>query len=132
MPRRVFLARTGLLGAAAGTGLAKGAAPAGSAPVPVVDELLALLRPVLARLAQDAFRGLAAFSLPGDDAYSRAQGAPRGRPGGVAAGADELVAATLVRFVPFPQEVARPLAMALATATADTGIELPRRLPSEL
>ncbi|MEU7237928.1 hypothetical protein [Streptomyces chrestomyceticus] len=49
LPRRVFLARTGLLGAAAGTVPAAGAAPAGSAPVPAVDELIAVLRPVPAR-----------------------------------------------------------------------------------
>ncbi|KWT56963.1 hypothetical protein ADL21_37195 [Streptomyces albus subsp. albus] len=131
LPRRAFLARTGALGAA-GAGLAGGHGRAAAAPVPGVEELLGLVRPVLARLALDTFRGLAAFALPGDDAYSRAQGTPRGRAGGVAAGAGELVVASLDRFVPFPQEVTRPLTMALVTATAEAGIELPRHLPSEL
>ncbi|KOG66610.1 hypothetical protein ADK76_01875 [Streptomyces griseoflavus] len=130
LPRRAFLARTGVLGA--GAGLAGGHGRAAAAPVPGVEELIGLVRPVLARLALDTFRGLAAFALPGDDAYSRAQGTPRGRAGGVAAGAGELVVASLDRFVPFPQEVARPLTMALVTATAEAGIELPRHLPSEL
>ncbi|MFH8409333.1 hypothetical protein ACH4FX_31790 [Streptomyces sp. NPDC018019] len=132
LPRRVFLARTGILGAAAGAGLTGGAGRAAAAPVPGVEELIGLLRPVLARLALDAFRGLAAFALPGDDAYSRAQGTPRGRAGGVAAEAGDLVVASLDRFVPFPQEVARPLATALATATSEAGAELPRQLPLEL
>ncbi|MGW7555735.1 hypothetical protein [Streptomyces rimosus] len=131
LPRRAFLARTGGLGAA-GAGLAGGHGRAAAAPAPGVEELIGLVRPVLARLALDTFRGLAAFALPGDDAYSRAQGTPRGRAGGVTAEAGELVVASLDRFVPFPQEVARPLTMALVTATAEAGIELPRHLPSEL
>ncbi|WP_030672092.1 hypothetical protein [Streptomyces rimosus] len=130
LPRRVFLARTGVLGAAAG--LTGGHGRAAAAPVPGVEELIGLVRPVLARLALDTFRGLAAFALPGDDAYSRAQGTPRGRAGGVAAEAGDLVVASLDRLVPFPQEVARPLTMALVTAAADAGIGLPRQLPPEL
>jgi len=119
LSRRTFLARIGVLGASSlvlphcapspdGTDLASSALTLGV----VVD----LLRPVLAQLARDTLNGFVAFNLPGQDAYSTAQGTPRHEPGGIEAGGTDFLITNLDRFLPFPDELARPAAGALVTA----------------
>lgn len=80
LDRRAFLARIGLLGAAVGTG---GLFPATATAQNPLEDLVALLRPVLATLAEDTINGLSAFVFPGPDDYSAAQGtrvrSPAGR-----------------------------------------------------
>lgn len=120
--RRAFLARIGVLGAAAGVGgrLLLGGAASG-APAQVPDAL----RQLLAELARDTLDGLTTFVVPGPDPYSRAQGTPRSEPGALEAGATDFMIEALDNFVPFPQQLARPVAAALSTGLSDLGIELP-------
>src|SRR5690606_27946038 len=86
------------------------------------------LRRLLAELARDTLNGLTTFVVPGPDRYSRAQGTPRSEPGALEAGATDFMIEALDNFVPFPQQVARPVAAALATGLSDLGIELPGNL----
>jgi hypothetical protein len=129
--RRVFLARVGVLGAALGTGgllhLSPQAAvaPQATAAPPPLGSLLGLLRPLLAELSRDTLNGLTTFVVPGPDEYSRAQGTPRSDPGALEAKATDFVMDALDNFVPFPQELARPVTAALTTGLSDLGIELP-------
>lgn len=121
--RRAFLARMGVLGAAAAVPAL--AAPSAAAPPTVLSPLVDLLRPVLAELARDTLRGLVVMVCPGPDAYSRAQGTPREEPGALEARGDDFMIAALDGFVPFPDQLATPLAAALATAVDDIGLPLP-------
>ncbi|MBM7790762.1 hypothetical protein [Tenggerimyces flavus] len=137
MTRRIFLARVGVLGAAVGSGiLVPATAHAGSAgPIsfarndpaglPGLEDLVELLRPLLAELSRDTLNGLTTFVVPGRDAYSRAQGTPRNEPGALDAKATDFMIESLDNFVPFPQQLAQPMAAALTTALSDLGIDLP-------
>jgi hypothetical protein len=130
LARRAFLARLGVLGAVATVG---GMAPPLSASAnPVLDTAVDLLRPVLAELARDTINGAAAFVVPGPDAYSRAQGTPRPEPGALEAKAPDFLMQMLDTYVPFPDEIAQPVAMAFATGLADVGIALPGALGTVL
>ncbi|MGH3451708.1 MAG: hypothetical protein ACRDQW_13485 [Haloechinothrix sp.] len=134
LDRRAFLARIGLLGAVVGTsGLLPRLASA-QVDNPVLPEAVDLLRPVLAELARDTMNGLTVFVCPGPDAYSAAQGTPREEPGAMEAETPDFMLASLDNFVPFPDELARPIGAALATGLADSGIPLPgiEMLPQEL
>lgn len=137
--RRAFLARIGLLGAAAGAGslLPPGAfAPPAAAATQTdpVSGVIDLLRPVLAELSRDTLNGLSAFVLPGSDPYSAAQGTPDDTAGAIDAGTTDFLIDALDNFVPFPDQVAKPVGAALANGLASSGIELPGTslLPSEL
>ncbi|MGH3778880.1 MAG: hypothetical protein ACRDRR_24625 [Pseudonocardiaceae bacterium] len=132
--RRAFLARIGLLGAVFGAGaLLPRSALASAAPGDAFPDLVDTLRPVLAELARDTMNGLSVFALPGPDEYSRAQGTPRSGPGGLEARTTDFLIDSLDNFVPYPDEIARPMAQAFATALVDTGSPLPGldRLPLE-
>ena len=125
--RRAFLARIGVLGAAASAGGALSGLP-GLSGLPAYGstaQAVDALRPLLAELARDTLNGLTTFVVPGPDRYSRAQGTPRREPGALEAGATDFMIEALDDFVPFPQELARPVATALATGLSDLGIELP-------
>ncbi|MGH3518039.1 MAG: hypothetical protein ACRDQ7_11610 [Haloechinothrix sp.] len=135
LARRAFLARIGLLGAAVGaSGLLPPSALAQPLANPVLPGTVDLLRPVLAELARDTMNGLTVFALPGPDEYSAAQGTPRTEPGAMEAKTTDFMLESLDNFVPFPDEVARPIAAALATGLADSGIPLPglEMLPKEV
>jgi hypothetical protein len=119
--RRIFLAQIGVLGASSLL-LPNCAAPdaTGAATSELgLGAIVALLRPVLAQLARDTLNGFVAFSLPGQDAYSRAQGTPRAEPGGIEAGGTDFLIANLDRFLPAPDAIIRPAAGALITALRD-------------
>ena len=121
--RRSFLARVGLLGAVVGAGsLLPRSAFAQGDPL---DDLVSRLNPVLRELGRDTWNGLSSFVVPGPDAYSSAQGTPREEPGGMEAKLPDFLIAALDDFVPFPQEIARPIASAVATGLSDSGVELP-------
>jgi hypothetical protein len=123
---RAFLTQTGVLGACAvllppcaGRGGGPGAGPGATGGVAAalgLDAFVELLRPVLAQLSRDTLNGFIAFNLPGQDAYSRAQGTPRGEPGGIEAGGTASFIENLDRFLPFPDASVRPAASALVTA----------------
>ncbi|SDS76509.1 hypothetical protein [Jiangella sp. DSM 45060] len=121
--RRAFLARMGVLGAAAA--IPALAAPPATAAPSALSPLVGLLRPVLAELSRDTLRGLVVMVCPGPDAYSRAQGTPRDEAGALEARGDDFMIAALDGFVPFPDQLATPLAAALATAVDDIGLPLP-------
>lgn len=133
LARRAFLARIGVLGAAVGaSGLLPRAALAQQGNP--VDDVVKLLRPVLAELARDTMNGLTVFTFPGPDEYSKAQGTPRAEPGAMEAKTTDFMIDALDNFVPFPDEVLRPVTAALTTGLADSGIKLPgmELLPKEL
>lgn len=130
MSRRVFLARIGVLGAGAAILPACTIAPGGgSLETEAIDlgDLIELLRPVLADLSRDTLNGFVAFSVPGRDPYSAAQGTPRGQPGGIEAGGTDFLIDNLDRFLPFPDDLVRPAASALVAALRD--MPLPVQLP---
>ena len=87
--RRAFLQRTGLIGLAAA--------------LPGLLELHGLTDKALAQssdLTEDTLNGLIAFMVPGDDAYSVAQGQTANGPGGIAANVTQTFIASLDNFVP--------------------------------
>jgi hypothetical protein len=90
--RRAFLQRAGLFaGALASVDL-----------VALLDKhgLLATARAQSTDLTVDTLSGLIAFVVPGNDAYSVAQGVKANGPGGIAAGGVEALIAGLDRYVP--------------------------------
>jgi hypothetical protein len=91
LTRRTFLSR----GVAAAGLAAVAQLPAALAPKGLVDQAAALDVDAV----RDTFSGLAAFVLPGDDAYSVAQGVTSPGPGAVGAGAVTPFMATLDGFV---------------------------------
>jgi hypothetical protein len=125
--RRAFLARIGVLGASAALlpGCAGPAATGDRAAELDLSALIDLLRPVLGQLARDTLDGFVAFSLPGRDPYSRAQGTPRNEPGGIEAGGTDFLIQNLDRFLPLPDDIVRPAASALVTALHDLPLPLP-------
>lgn len=136
--RRAFLARIGVLGAAVGAGgllpraaLAQDSLSSQGNPV---EGVVGLLRPVLAELARDTMNGLTVFACPGQDEYSAAQGTPRSEPGAMEAKTPDFMLEALDNFVPFPDELLRPMTAALTTGLADSGIPLPglELLPKEV
>jgi hypothetical protein len=134
--RRTFLARIGVLGTASAMGSAipvalPRTATAASADV-LLQPLVDLLRPLLAELSRDTLSGLVVMTCPGPDRFSREQGTPRPEPGAIEAGAPDFIINALDNFLPFPDQIATPLATALTTALDDTGIALPSSLSSLL
>src|SRR5688572_11194320 len=90
--RRAILQRAGALGLAAAL-----------ADLPAVLGARGLLDEAMAQsadLTADTFSGLAAFILPGDDAYSVAQGQSHPGPGAIASGTVPELIADLDRYVP--------------------------------
>lgn len=127
LSRRAFLARIGVLGAS--TVLLPQCASGPEALGTLSSELglsalVDLLRPVLGQLSRDTLNGLVAFSLPGQDPYSRAQGTPRNEPGGIEAQGTDFLIENLDRFLPFPNAIVRPAATALVTALRDLPLPL--------
>ncbi len=90
--------------------------------------LVDLLRPALDNLAHDTLTGLAVFALPGPDPWSKAQGASHHLPGAVQSRGAGFMTEALDHFVPFPDQLARPLAAAFSTALADIALPLPNPL----
>ena len=90
--RRALLERAGLLGLAA----ALAPLPEVLARKGLLDEALAASDPVTI----DTLKGLCAFILPGNDAYSRAQGNRTRKPGAIAAGTVPVLIDALDRYVP--------------------------------
>jgi len=99
LDRRTVLVALGLLGVAAGPGLAPRAAQA------AVDEM-----------TTDTLSGLAVFVMPGPDPYSRVQGTPRAEPGAIEARLPAFLADALDRYLPAPTLDAGPLVDAIRRA----------------
>jgi hypothetical protein len=130
LSRRAFLARIGVLGASA-TLLPQcaGSDVTGAQASELgLGALVDLLRPILGQLARDTLDGFVAFTVPGRDAYSRAQGTPRSEPGGIEAGGTDFLIQNLDRFLPLPDEIVKPAALALVTALHDLPLPLPGNL----
>jgi len=131
--RRAFLTRIGVLGASAILlpRCTPGPAATGEATSELsLGALVELLRPVLSALARDTLNGFVAFSVPGQDPYSQAQGTPRAEPGGIEAQGTDFLIENLDRFLAFPDALVQPAASALVTALAD--LPLPISLPLPL
>ncbi|RJQ81496.1 hypothetical protein D5S17_04655 [Pseudonocardiaceae bacterium YIM PH 21723] len=122
--RRALLARLGVLGAVLSV---ESLLPPGLAAARPLD----LLRPALSTLARDTLNGLVAFVVPGQDEYSRAQGTPSASPGGLQAKGTDFLIEALDNFVPFPDQIARPLAAAFASGAADLPLPAVLHGPSD-
>lgn len=127
--RRTFLARIGLLGAVAGSAVLAPGLLAPTTASAAADPLLDLVKRALAELARDTLNGLAVFVVPGQDAYSRAQGTPRAEPGAMEARTPDFLITSLDNYVPVPDQVGIPIGSALANGLADVPIALPGGLP---
>ena len=122
LDRRQFLARCGVLGA--------GVMFAGplSAIARASDPAAALVRAattIMSRLAHDTFAGLVAFTVPGGDAFSRAQGLTSPTPGGVDALAHEAIMKSADYFLPLPDNYAQAMAAAFKNGVSDAPIPAP-------
>ena len=128
LSRRSFLARTGLLAAAATAPGLLTQRVAGAQPVDdVLDALLPGLDPVLQALSVDAFSGLGAFVIPSTDPYSVAQGVTDPAPGAIAAEQPRFLLDALdKKFLPIPDTAARSLTEAFLTNA--TALPLPPEL----
>jgi hypothetical protein len=120
--RRTFLVRSGILGAVAALSPAlllssREAQALHGGLLPWSPEQL---REALNALTADTLKGLAAFIVPGDDAWSHAQRMPSNTPGSVAAGADEYIARGLDAAVPLPQADAAAVLHALGSELEQT------------
>jgi hypothetical protein len=121
--RRTFLARLGILGAAAGAGVLIPAAAHADTDIPT------LVREIMAALVQDTFNAVGAFVAPGDDQYSTAQGTPRAEPGALAARTPEFLVSFFDHYVALPPELVRGIGTALAGGLADVPVVLPDGTP---
>jgi hypothetical protein len=119
--RRQFLLRTGTLGAAASVALYPSIARAAGLLDPLIDDIAA---PALKILARDTVAGLVAFSVPGPDKYSKAQGVTDTRPGGIDAKATDVFMVDLDDFLPVPDTYVHALAASFTTAVSDIPIPL--------
>lgn len=124
LDRRVFLASIGVLGAAGAAGILPRLAFAGPADQ-ALEPALRALRPVLDELSRETISGLVAFAAPGPDEYSKAQGTPRPEPGGIDARGPDFVIHALNNYMPFPDQLVRPVVMALKTGFGDLDLPLP-------
>jgi hypothetical protein len=116
LDRRQFLARCGVLGAGlVVSGPLAAAARAASPPGQIVIDTNRIMQ----QLAFDTYSGLVAFIVPGDDAYSHAQGLASATPGGVAAKANELIMESADFFVPLPDNYAQAMAAAFVNGVSD-------------
>lgn len=124
LDRRQFLARVGVLGAAAAVGVPRAAAAAPPEPIGAV----------LQQLARDTISGLVAFVVPGPDPYSVQQGVTTVEPGGLDAGATDFMLTSLDDFFPLQDQLFGPLAQALATGLTDGAARagVPLALPGPL
>jgi hypothetical protein len=118
LDRRQFLARCGVLGAGmvfAGplSALARADPPA---------EQLKVAAAIMRQLASDTFAGLVAFSVPGNDPYSRAQGVTSPTPGGVDARAHDLIMESADYFLPLADNYAQAMAAAFVNGVSDQPI----------
>lgn len=126
LDRRNFLARLGVLGALAGAstafpGVARAAAPTAATSGP----LLGLVTKLLAELSRDTLNGLAVFVVPGPDPYSAAQGTLRSESGAMEARTPDFLMESFDNYVPLPDQLATPIAAALANGLADVPLPLP-------
>lgn len=110
LSRRRFLARVGVLGAGA---MVLGALPVRGAGA--VDRVR-LADAAIDVMERDTFRGLVVWVVPGEDPYSRAQGEHSPGGGALDARTDVFLRDALNKYVPFPDELLRPLAIALTRA----------------
>lgn len=132
--RRSFLIRTGIFGAVAAMspGLLlkpKTAMAFHDAPFTwTVEQLVHALN----ALTVDTMKGLAAFVVPGNDAYSLAQGASSSTPGSIAAEADVYIARNLDAVVVLPHTQVLAALNALGTELEKTPMVVIDTLPPTL
>ena len=123
LDRRTFLARLGVLGAAAGAGVL---IPRAADGAPAIADLV---RKIIDALVRDTFNAVGAFVAPGADPYSLAQGTPRTEPGALAARTPEFLISFFDNYVGLPPELVRGISTALGDGLADVPIKLPGGTP---
>lgn len=128
LDRRTFLARLGVLGAVAGGSLVLPNV-AGVAAASTPQDLIPLLRQILAEMTRDTFNGLAVFIAPGPDPYSVAQGASHPAPGGIETRTPDFHITTLDKVITLPDGLDRALAGGLAGGLAGVPFPNPDDLP---
>lgn len=120
--RRELLLRTGVLGAgAAVAGLWPGTARA-NVPESLEWLLEQVTEPALQLLAHDTYAGLAVFSVPGPDRFSRAQGLISPTPGAIEARAPALLMHTVDVYIAWPDSYVQALVAAFSTGVEDLPI----------
>lgn len=115
LSRRQFLARVGVLSAAAGL-----LGPTGWR-LPGARAQVAEAAMVLKQLSRDTFNGLIAFVVPGSDVYSVAQGVMADGPGGIDAKATDFLLSAVDFFLPFPDHYVAPIVQAMRQGSQEFG-----------
>lgn len=123
LDRRTFLARLGILGAAASAGVLL------PEPAEAEPDIPGLVRTILEALVLDTFNAVGAFVAPGTDEYSATQGTPRAEPGALAARTPEFLILFFDNYVDLPPDLVRGIGSALAGGLADVPIKLPDGTP---
>ncbi|UVE93857.1 hypothetical protein [Dietzia sp. B32] len=123
--RRTFLTRASMFGAFVSAGIAfPGALPPSPGLVGRANAQTgsAVLDAVEA-FSLDTMRGLCVMVMPGPDEWSRQQGTPRTDPGPIEVGGGEFMKDLFDNYLGMGDQLARPLALGIAQALADLGIQ---------
>ncbi|MBB1013195.1 hypothetical protein BXY47_1990 [Dietzia kunjamensis] len=123
--RRKFLARASMFGAFVSAGIAlPGVVPppsglAGTARAQTGSNAFDAVE----AFSIDTMRGLCVMVMPGPDEWSRQQGTPRTDPGPVEVGGGEFMKDLFDNYLGMGDQLARPLALGIAQALSDLGIQ---------
>ncbi|AWH96854.1 hypothetical protein [Dietzia psychralcaliphila] len=123
--RRAFLARASLFGTFVGAGVAlpgtlgNSLGPVGRANAQTGSAVLDAVE----AFSLDTMRGLCVMVMPGPDEWSRQQGTPRTDPGPIEGGGGEFMKDLFDNYLGMGDQLARPLALGIAQALSDMGIQ---------
>jgi hypothetical protein len=128
LDRRTFLARLGLLGALAGGSVVL---PGGTgvAAAYTEDEITDLVRQIFTEMTRDTFCALVVFVVPGQDAYSAAQGTPEPDPGALEAGGADFIINMIDGLLGLPLEFEQGVVSLLASELSSLPLPNPDDLP---
>lgn len=129
LDRRTFLARAGVLSLALSAPPGLLAPPAhANAAGDALEALVRWLRPQLQALSDETFKALAAFCVPGDDRFSRAQHNATQTPGAIATNTGEFLMDTIDGYLPLPDAIWVPAVLDVTRHLGNTPARLPREL----
>lgn len=123
--RRRFLARASMFGAFVSAGIAlPGVVPPPSCLVGTANaQTGSNTFDAVEAFALDTMRGLCVMVMPGPDVWSRQQGTPRMDPGPIEVGGGEFMKDLFDNYLGMGDRLARPLALGIAQALSDLGIQ---------
>jgi hypothetical protein len=128
LDRRNFLARLGLLGALAGSTVVL--PPwVGTASAQTEQEITDLVRQILTEMTRDTFCALTVFVVPGQDAYSAAQGTPEPDAGALETRTPDFLVDMFDRFLTLPVEFGQSIARLLASDLGNLPLPNPDDVP---